>query len=452
MSDYHTNALNDVLRQLGGSPFLPAAVTYLTANAAALNTELNETVLAEIPAFTESRHPDVLPDLAEHGPEHTNEILRLLGGGRVGNFDFVRAHVRRRAEHRFPLEATLHAYRCGHKVFSRWVREAALAAVSSPADAQQVVAAIADFTIEYTDAISTIAASAYLSHARLLADVAGDQRAELLTILLDGFDESDGRVAKILRDAGYLDKRQSFCVALARSVDPAEMLNPDRARRLADSIDKILDGAPARRLIDLRHNKVTIVCSDIYRTSGWTAPNTALAERVTADLKMAGNAVLIGVSNDVLSTSQIPAAYREALLALELADVSHRVVQVSEISTHRLMLHLAGEELHKALPAWSSALFVADDKAEGALVATLRAYANADMNVLKAAETLAVHPNTIYARWQKILDITGLEARSYHALTELLTVADCRDFKGSAPLKAYNFESTGGGIARSLAT
>lgn len=74
------------------------------------------------------------------------------------------------------------------------------------------------------------------------------------------------------------------------------------------------------------------------------------------------------------------------------------------------------------------------------------------MNVLKAAEKLSVHPNTIYARLQKILDITGLEAHSYHALSELLIVADCRDLKGSEPLRAYNFESSGGGIARTLIT
>ena len=77
------------------------------------------------------------------------------------------------------------------------------------------------------------------------------------------------------------------------------------------------------------------------------------------------------------------------------------------------------------LPAWTGEFFRADDKARGALVATLRAYANANMNALQAAEKLKVHPNTIYSRWQKIADITGLEARSYHALTELLLVADC---------------------------
>ena len=376
----------------------------------------------------------------------------MLGGGGVRDFDFVRAHAQRRAEHRFPLEATLHAYRCAHKVYSRWMRRATLAAVSSAEDAQQAVADIADFTIEYTDAISTIAASDYLAHTRLLADVAGDQRAELLTILLDGYDESDGRVAKILRDAGYLDSRQSFCVALAQPVDPAEMINPDRARRLADSIDKILQTSPSRRVIDIRHNKVTIVFSGVCRTSGWTAPHAALAERVTSELMMVGNAVLIGVSNDVPSTSLIPAAHREALLALEFADVTRRVVQVSELPAQRLMLHFAGEEFQRVLPAWTGAFFRADQKAGGALVATLRAYANADMNVLKAAEQLSVHPNTIYSRLQKILDTTGLQARSYHALTELLIVADCRDFKGSDPSRAYNFGSAGAGIARSVTT
>ena len=353
-------------------------------------------------------------------------MLRLLGGGPVGDFEFVREHAWRRAEHHFPLEATLQPYRCGHKVLSRWVREAILASASSPEEIPQIVAAILDFTVEYTDAITTIAAGAYLSQTLLLADVAGDQRAELLTILLDGYDESDGRVAKVLRDAGYLDKRQSFCVALAQPVDPSEMINLDRARRLVDSIDKILQRSRSHRLIDLRHDKVAIVFSDTCRLSGWTAPHVALGKRVRSRLSMAGTAVLIGLSNDVPSSSEVSTAYREALLALELADVTQRVVHISEVSVRRLMLHLSGEELQRVLPVWTREFFLADDKLGGALVATLRAYANADMNVLKTAQRLSVHPNTIYSRLQKILDVTGLQARSYHALTELLIVADCR--------------------------
>ena len=60
------------------------------------------------------------------------------------------------------------------------------------------------------------------------------------------------------------------------------------------------------------------------------------------------------------------------------------------------------------------------------MVATLHAYPNANINALKAAERLNVHPNTIYARFQKLKDITGLDARSFHALSELLIVARSR--------------------------
>ena len=425
MAGYPTNALKEALTRLSDTTFLPEAAKHLARSAAAINAELGETVLAEIPAFSESRNPDILPELARHGAEHTDEMVRLLQGGAVGDFEFVRKHARRRAEQRFPLEATLHAYRCGHKVLSHWVREAILAAASSSKVAPQVVAAVADFSIEYTDAVSTVAASAYVEQTRLLADVAGDHRAELLNILLEGYDESDGRVAKILRDAGYLDSHQSFCIVLAQPVDPAEMQNPPRARRLADSINKILQGSAARRLVDIRDDKVTTVFSDARRASGWTVPHIALARRIAAELSMLSNAVLIGVSNDVPSTSQIPNAHREAVLALELADVTNRVVQFSGIPARRLLMHLAGEEFQRALPAWAEKFILADKKSGGVLVATLRAYANADMNVLKAADDLSVHPNTIYARMQKILDMTEQDARSYHALTELLIVADC---------------------------
>jgi hypothetical protein len=38
---------------------------------------------------------------------------------------------------------------------------------------------------------------------------------------------------------------------------------------------------------------------------------------------------------------------------------------------------------------------------------------------------LGVHPNTVYARLQRIFDISGLQARSFNALTDLLIVCDC---------------------------
>jgi hypothetical protein len=219
----------------------------------------------------------------------------------------------------------------------------------------------------------------------LLANVAGDQRAELLEVLLEGHDEADPRVARILSEAGFPNKRQSFCVALARSVDPAEMLNAARARRLADSIEQVLAESPVRRLIDLRAHTVTMVFADLHRESGWTSPRPSLAQRMTAALQFVGNAALIGISQDVPSTAHLPMAHREATVALEFAHVGQRVTQFTEISTSRLLLHFAGDEFRRVLPGWAHAFYVTNDQAKGAPTATLRAYAKADMNVLKAA-------------------------------------------------------------------
>ena len=133
----------------------------------------------------------------------------------------------------------------------------------------------------------------------------------------------------------------------------------------------------------------------------------------------------MGVSTDAPSTALIPGALREAELALDTANVAERVVKYSDIPVRKLLLHLAEGRVESALPGWTAGLVAANDRAKGKLVATLRAYADADMNVQKAAKQLAVHPNTVYARMQKIEDLTGQDATRFHALNELLLVVDC---------------------------
>ena len=135
----------------------------------------------------------------------------------AGDFAFVTAHAHRRAEQRFPLEATLHAYRVAHRVLSHWLREAAIAA--GPKNLEQAVSAVADFSIEYTNLISSITTAEYVAHTRILAEAEGDRRTELLNILLSGYDESDGRVAQLLKRAGYLEQRQSYCIVAAQSAN-----------------------------------------------------------------------------------------------------------------------------------------------------------------------------------------------------------------------------------------
>lgn len=413
----------DALRKVG---VIPGAAGWFEAQLDEIRTELQATVDEEVSAFAASGNPDVVPEQQAHAMAHIDQILDYLRGGTDLDLNFVRDHATRRAEQHFPLEATLHAYRCGHRVLSRWLREAALANADADASVGETLAAVADFSLEYTDSISTLATSEYVAHTRQIAEAEGDLRSELMSVLLDGYDEADGRVARLLRRTGYLAQRQSFCVAVTQAVHPNEMEFPARVRRICDSIEDVFTPFQGRVLTGVRDDKVITIISATRRISGWTVARSKLSEEAHQYLLKLGNAVLVGLSTDVPSTSFIPQALAEAQLAFDFADAAHRVVGFSGIPMRRLLLRQAREGNRAALPQWSAALFTADDKARGALTDTLRAYADANMNVLKAARLLAVHPNTIYSRMQRITDITGHNGLEYHALTELLLTADCR--------------------------
>lgn len=388
---------------------------------------LQAAVLDEVAAYSESSNPEVLPELTAHLRELSGPIIGLLGGERAPGLDFVRAHAERRATQRFPLEALLHTYRCSHKVLFPWARDAAIESASESAHIRRVVAAVADLAIEYADSISTIATASYVNRTRRLAEAESDRRAELLNMLLSGYDESDSRAAHLLRRAGYLEQRQSYCVVAARSVNAEEMQNVARAQRMVDAITDVLAREPLKIIAGVRDNLVLAIVSGTRRLSGWTAPQSLLADRLMPHLRLVGPAALIGLSNDVPATSHIPRAAAEASLALDFASVAERVKPYAAISLRQLLLTHARDGMQSALPAWIDKYSRADHKARGRLTDTLRAYADADMNVLRAAKELAVHPNTIYARAQRINDITGRSPLSYHDLTELLLAADCRE-------------------------
>jgi hypothetical protein len=415
------NRLQQILTLLVESSVIPHAAPALEASKSTAAGKLHDDVLAEIPAFSVSGNPEILPGLDDHVAEHIQEILRLFAGGEIREFDFIKAHARRRAEQRFPLEAMLHAYRCGHRTFLIWLRDAALAV--DPGN--EALSAVADFAIEYTNVASSIIASEYVAHTRILAEAEGDRRTELLKILLSGYDESDGRVAQLLKRAGYLEQRQAYCVAAVQSANPAEMESSARAQRVVNSISEAMAGTSIRTLTGIHNNLVIAVLSDKRRQSGWTTPQSNLADRIRPLLLVLGPAVLVGISADHPSTSYLPEALHQATIALDFANVANRVVQFSDLPIRDLLIHHGTDYLQAVPPNWVAAFVSADVKAGGALIQTLRAVADADLNVQKAARILARHPNTIYARIERVKNLTGLDGQRYRDLTELLLAADC---------------------------
>ena len=416
-------ALRRALAGLAQTGVAPRAADALDATMGSAGAALLASVLAEIPAFAASGNPAILPSLKQHARDHLDEIRRLFGGGDLEDFAFVRTHARLRAEQRFPLEATLHAYRCGHRTLSRWMREAAVASI--PGGVEAAISAVADFSIEYTDAISTIVAAEYVAQTRRVADAERDLRTELLAILLSGYDESDARVAQLLRRAGYLEQRLSYVVAAAQSVNAAEMESLSRAQRIVSALAEAVGDTQMRTLGGVRDHLAIMVFADRRRLSGWTAPNVNLAGRVRDALLAIGPAVLVGISAEHPSTAFVPKALNEARIALDFAGPARRVVGFGDLPVRGLLVHRGAAALRLTPPPWAQALVEADAAAGGALVATLRAIADADLNMQKAARLLGKHPNTLYARIGRIRELTGLDAQRYPELTEMTLVADC---------------------------
>jgi sugar diacid utilization regulator len=97
------------------------------------------------------------------------------------------------------------------------------------------------------------------------------------------------------------------------------------------------------------------------------------------------------------------------------------VVALQDIALLDYLTAGADDTARRLVPAGARRLLEADSHQAGALAATLRAYAESDLNVARTAERLTVHPNTVHYRLGRIATLTGRDPRRFGDLTALLT-------------------------------
>jgi hypothetical protein len=148
------------------------AATLLKVHAAAWARGVSEAVVVTLAPSGAAASPALLAHLEHHAGAHIEELGRLLNGGAVHDFDFVRQYARQRATQRFPIEATLQAYRGMLPLLAQWLVSGAGAARSR--DRETAVAALANFVAQYIGAISIAFAAAYAAHASVFAEAEGD--------------------------------------------------------------------------------------------------------------------------------------------------------------------------------------------------------------------------------------------------------------------------------------
>lgn len=149
-------------------------------------------------------------------------------------------------------------------------------------------------------------------------------------------------------------------------------------------------------------------------------------------LRSEGVPLAIGVSAIAEGIDELPQAYGEALTAVRFAGKDGGVASLTRLSSFQYLALCADSTAHR-LQEPKVVCFLREDRSRGGvLVATIRAYAEADMNLKDAAANLHVHPNTAQYRFQRVEELCGLNPKRFADL-QTLTVAIAIDDARTGP-------------------
>ena len=369
-----------------------------------------EHFLARIPGYRDAA-PAVVEDARRHTEEHHDLLCDVLRRGREvkpRDLAFIERHAARRARQGISLADFLAAFRAYHTIVWEAVLEA------SRAGAAEEALAAAGTVIAYVDLITTHASGAYLDAQQLLLADSDRVRRDLLEDLLDDGSPQTAAGLAAAREAGLEPDARCVVVAAVPTNAPGE---PGALSRAANTLAGALRGRHAPLAVT-RHGEIVLVRAQAAgERPALREPLTKACERAAKQ----GVTLAVGVSTVRDGTAALGAAYREASLALRrVAATGGGVLSLPDMSAFEY-LTLRNDAAARRLIAPQIEAFVAEDREHGGhLIATLLAYADADLNAKAAAEALLIHPNTAHYRLARIAEKTGTDLRRLPDVIDLL--------------------------------
>ena len=247
-------------------------------------------------------------------------------------------------------------------------------------------------------------AALHLLRARSAADLARQQRSELLRRLLEGGEDS----RLVVRQLG-LDRAGPFTVL---AISPRSEGDQLRLDRLVDLVAMACQAHQSGAECVLIGNTVYAVFSGVgSETARVEAAALRLAHRAEASLRVL---TLASVGTRVTSVGQIVRSRRDAdLVLLILANDSALGPVTSALDVRsRLSLLELGQVLRDTPRLFSSqaqAVLDLDARSGTAYAATLRTYLDCGRDSARAAELLAVHQNTLRYRLRRMHELFGID-------------------------------------------
>jgi sugar diacid utilization regulator len=366
---------------------------------------------AEIPAYRDAG-PRFVEDLRDQVRSHFSVKLAALLEERMVTLQdiaFVRAAATRRARAGFALEDYLNAFRVGQQAF--W--DSVVACAGETPLGQAAALTLAGPLMRYCDFASTHAAHAYVEYQQYMVADADRERRDLLEQLLAGEMPSRGPLVAAAQAHGIsADARMLVAAAVTVNAGDADAPHVGSAAIACAGLHD------AKTLVVVRQTEIVAIL-----VLGADADPCRLCDRVDAlqgRLRSEGVALAMGVSTVADGVGELPRAYQEAHVALSGVADGGGVEALARLTPFDYLALHADDTARRLVDARLRAFLDEDRRRGRALTETIRAVADADLNLRVAAERLQVHPNTAQYRLRRIEERTGRNPRRIADLLDLL--------------------------------
>jgi len=380
-----------------------------------------DTMREEIPSYTAKDDERFFDDVLDQVTRHYQTKLSAFLEGRtvtLADIGFVRGAATRRARAGFALEDYLNAFRVGQQVL--W--DATVACAGDRPVGREAALRLAGPQMRYVDFASTHAAHAYVEFAQHVVADADRERRDLLEHLLAGQMPANGPLVGAAQRYGLgSDTRMMVAVAvLAGRSGDADAPDAASAALARAGLHE------ASTLVVVRQSEIVAVPS--LGPGIDPVEMCHQLERLQRRLRTEGMPLAVGISTVAAGVAELPRAYLEARAALEcVVDPDGGVAALPRLSAFEYLARHADDTAQRLVdPGLKS--FLEEDRARGGvLTATIRVFAESDLNLRLAAERLQVHPNTAQYRMGRIEERTGLNPRRVADLLDLLVAIALED-------------------------
>jgi hypothetical protein len=371
------------------------------------------------PAYADGGEP-FLQDVFDQLRRNYTVLLSSLIEGRLPTADelaFQRGASMRRARAGFALEDYLSAYRVAQQVL--W--DAIVAHAERTGTDHQLVLKLAAELMRDMDFATTHAGRTYAEYREHASAAVAEERRDLLEQMLRGALPTDGPLAAAADRCGI---GVGTPVLVAVAVPLAATSDRDAAELASASFAGVGLHEPCALIVVRRHQLVAILS-----LTGQSDPERLCVrlDQAHKRLRNEGAPMAIGVSAIAHGVGELPAAHDEAVSAVRFVGKAGGVFALTRVSLMDY-LALSADATARRLIEPRIATFLADDARRGGmLVATLRAFAEANLSLKHAAALLHVHPNTLKYRLQRVEDATGLNPRRFAHLRALLVAVEVNE-------------------------